>query len=210
MAGTPGSARIAEAAWGPGADTVTLAQARPGSEILAVDLHEGFVEQAQARCAHFGEWVSVRQMNYLEIPGDFDLIWCAGAVYFVGIEKALTTWKKKLRPNGRVAFSEPAWLTEDPSPAARAFWAGEGSVESVSKLTDRIEQCGWRVIDDRKIVRSAWQAYYNPMQKRLDALSASNPDENLQAAIQETQQEIDKWHQASDEIAYALFVVEPP
>ena len=50
--------------------------------------------------------------------GPFDLIWCAGAVYFEGITECLQAWAPALKPGGAVAFSEVCWFTDTPDPGA--------------------------------------------------------------------------------------------
>ncbi len=58
------------------------------------------------------------------LTGPFDLIWSAGALYFLGVTDGLTGWRAALAPGGAVAFSEPCFFTDTPSDAARAFWDG--------------------------------------------------------------------------------------
>ncbi len=209
VANTPADARVLDAACGPGADTITLARTLPAADILAVDLHEPFVEQTRAATEEFGARVRAEATSYVKVNGPFDLIWCAGAVYFVGIKTALETWRPVLATGGRVAFSEPAWRRYPPSPAARAFWGDEYEPKPLQDVEAEIAGAGWRCLGQRWIVGPPWAAYYDPLAKRLDALEASGPDPALVAAIAETRAEVCKWRAAPDEIAYSLFVVEP-
>ena len=209
VAGTPEHARICDAACGPGADTVTLAEARPDARIDAVDLQAHFLDAARARCQRHGDRVRFRQTDYTSLPGDYDLIWCAGAMYFEGMETVLDAWRHRLLPGGRVAFSEPAWVSEPPSPEAQAFWSAEGHVEGLSSLCKRLGQAGWHILGQRWLIGAPWEAYYAPMKDRLGMLRAQDPNEAVAGAIDEAQQEITHWETAPDQIAYVLFVVEP-
>lgn len=201
---------VFDAACGPGADTVTLAEALPDAEILAVDLHAPFITQARQSTAQFGPRIRPEVMSFLDAEGPFDLIWCAGAVYFVGIETALEAWRPKLTPGGAVAFSEPAWKSAAPSDAAKAFWAEYPAITDVAKLIDRIEAAGWSVMNNRWLGEPAWEAYYTPMAERLDMLQSKDGiDPALQCAIDENRQEIANWQAAKDEIDYHLFLVRP-
>lgn len=209
VAQTMPDARILDAACGPGADTVVLAEARPDAEILAVDVTPHFVEETQTRVKPFGPRITVAQRSYLELDGTFDLIWCAGAVYFHGIETLLKTWAPYIAPGGTVAFSEPAWMIDPPSDAARAFWDGAYEPQTLAGVEAQIHRAGWGVIGQRWIVDEPWAAYYGPMSARLDQLEQLGPEPAVAEAIAQARDEIAKWQAAREEIAYSLFVVRP-
>lgn len=208
-AGTRPEARILDAACGPGADTVTLAEARPGATVEAVEKQAHFVEDTRRRTAAFGDRVSVREGDFRDLDGLYDFIWCAGAAYFVGIEPLLTDWRPHLRPGGAVAFSEPCLMFEPPSDAARAFWAGEYDVRTRAGIEARIYAAGWGIVGQRWITGAPWAEYYDPMSERLDRLERTDQPADVAEGIAEHRTEIARWQAARDEIAYALFVVRP-
>lgn len=210
VARTPAKVRILDAACGPGADTVTLAEARPEAEILAVEITPHFVEETRVRVKRFGSRVTVKEQSYMDLDGTFDFIWCAGAVYFHGIEAVLNAWSPHLAPGGAVAFSEPSWMIDPPSEAARAFWGGEYEPKGVAEIEAEIHRAGWGIAGQRWIVDEPWAAYYGPMSARLDRLAESDPDPDLVEAIAEARAEIAKWQAAREEVAYRLFVIRRP
>ena len=209
VAGTPDQVSICDAACGPGADMVTLAEERPEATVLGVDLVPHFVDAARHQTEEFGERVQVEELDYTHLPGRYDLIWCAGAVYFVGLEAALANWLEHLTPGGAVAFSEPAWVSEPPSSDARAFWEEYPAICGVDELKRRIADAGWHVLGQRWLIGEPWEAYYEPMKERITDLKAGHPSGELSKAIAESEAEIAKWEAATDEIAYVLFVVRP-
>ncbi|KMW57525.1 Methyltransferase type 12 [Candidatus Rhodobacter oscarellae] len=120
MAGLGRDARICDVACGPGADIPALLQAAPEGKVTAVDAHKPFIEELNMRVGADKRVVPyVGKMDKLK--GPFDLIWCAGAVYFIGIEKALGAWRYALAKGGHVAFSEPCFFTDAPSQGARVL-----------------------------------------------------------------------------------------
>ena len=207
VAATPQDARICDAGCGSGADTVTLAKERPKAQIDAVDQIAHFVAAAQKRVAPFGARVQVRQGDMAALSGPHDLIWCAGALYFLGVTEGLSRWRSALAPGGAVAFSEPCLLAR-PSAAARAFWAEYPQITDVAGIRARVAAAGYRVLGEQMQIGDAWEAYYIPMAKRIEKLrpSATGP---LAEALDEAEREIARWRAAPSEIAYALLVVAP-
>ncbi|WP_299200055.1 class I SAM-dependent methyltransferase [uncultured Tateyamaria sp.] len=206
--GISGSVDVFDAGCATGGDTVTLAQALSEARIRAVDTTEPFVAHAQARLAPFGDRVRVELGSMAEPGGTYDLIWCAGALYFLGVTEGLTLWRDALKPGGHVAFSEPVALRPLSADAA-AFWEEYPQITDLAGIEARVSAAGYRVLDHRMIVGAPWLAYYDPMQARIDHLQATNTDPVIAEAMAECQCEIDLWHAARDEIAYALLIVAP-
>lgn len=207
VAGTPEAARICDAGCGPGADTRTLAKDRPRATIDAVDQIAHFVAAAQAQTAAYRDRVTVRQGDMASLTGPYDLIWCAGALYFLGITKGLKRWRDALAPGGHVAFSEPCLLA-NPSQAALDFWAQHPQVTNAQGIRERVEAAGYRVAGEHLMIGAPWDAYYRPMAARIAKLRPGATGA-LATALDEAEAEIARWQAAPGEIAYALMVVEP-
>lgn len=206
---TPENARILDAACGPGADTITLAEARPKARIDAIDLHAPFAKATRAVIERFSPRVQANTGDYSDLTGQYDLIWCAGAAYFKGIEAVLLGWRAHLVPGGAVAFSEPAWVGKTPGDTSRAFWEEYRAITDLPDLRARIDRAGWEVHGQRWIIGPAWAAYYEPMEARIADLGRDTSDPVLQGVLAEGAREIALWRAAPDEIAYMLFVVRP-
>ncbi|MDJ0994184.1 MAG: class I SAM-dependent methyltransferase [Dinoroseobacter sp.] len=205
LAGTPPAARIADLGCGPGADAAVLMQMRPEASLLGIDAVPHFVEAAARRVPE----AEFRVGDMAQIEGPFDLIWSAGAIYFLGVTEGLSAWKPALAPGGRVVFSEPVLLSKTPSQAATEFWAQYPQITDLEGIEARITAAGYRVVDHKLIVGAPWKAYFEPMEARLDILEEGEVDAYLAKAISENRREIALWKAAPDEIAYALFVVAP-
>jgi trans-aconitate methyltransferase len=205
LARTPAVARIADLGCGPGADTAVLAQMRPEAEIVGIDLVAQFIEAARRRVPEARFDVG----SMADLQGPLDFIWCAGALYFLGVTDGLRGWRDALAPGGCVAFSEPVLLNPNPSEAVRAFWADYPQIGEKPRIEAQIAAAGFRILGDKSLIGAPWRAYYDPMQARLDILREGNVTGDLATAIAEAQREIDLWRAAQDEIAYALFVVTP-
>ena len=110
-------ALVLDAGSGPGGDVGTLLRAAPQGHVTAVDLHGPFIDAAQARWGK-DDRVTLMTGHMLAPKGPFDFIWCAGAVYFLGIGTVLSAWRPCLASGGSIAFSEPCYFTENPSAPA--------------------------------------------------------------------------------------------
>ncbi|WP_299725406.1 class I SAM-dependent methyltransferase [uncultured Tateyamaria sp.] len=205
--GLKGPLDVLDAACGPGADTLVLAEALPEATITAMEKTPQFVTEARARIAHLDPRVRAVEGDMAKPGGRYDLIWCAGALYFLGVTAGLQGWRDALKPGGAVAFSEPVLLETPPSDPARAFWEEYPQITDLAGITAQVTAAGYSVQAHRMIVGAPWETYYAPMQARIDMLRGQGPNDVLSAALDENQLEIDRWRAGRDQIAYALLIV---
>ena len=194
--------RVLDAACGSGADSLTLAKALPKAQIDAVEKHGPYVDQAMKRLQNHLTHVHPRQGDMLDVTGPYDLIWCTGAVYFKGINAALTAWKPKLTDQGVIAFSEPV-LTNGWTDAATNLWDGYATQDKAGVLK-QVADAGFKVQDTRTIQGAPWEAYYTSLQSRVDSLRANGTTPDTKAACKEAEAEIGHWAAAPQDIAYLL------
>lgn len=192
---------VLDAACGPGADTETLARVLPDARIDAVDKQSHFVEAAAARTAEFGDRVRVWQGDMSQVTGPYDMIWCAGAVYFLGIEEALRIWAPVLNKGGYIAFSEP-YLPEWAGAAAKTFWDDYPSITDAKTIRNVVKEAGYQTIATRLIRGEAWQAYYGPIEERIASLRTNGLSAAVEEVCQAAEAEIEAWRAAPDDIAY--------
>lgn len=204
----PRDARILDAGCGPGADIEGLLANAPQGNVLAMDLHAPFVERVAAAWA-FDPRVEAQVGSMTEAAGPFDLVWSAGALYFLGIEAGLRHFRSRLAPGGVVAFSELAWLVDDPAPALVWEMRKEyPEIAGIDALKVRVraagyEVCGLRVLDD-----AAWEAYYTPLDARIAALRPVAGPELIQV-LDAAAAEAALWRENRDAFGYVLAVVRP-
>ena len=199
---------VLDAACGPGGDLAGLLARVPDGHVTAIDKHAHFIAAVQDDFPNHPR-LTATVGDMLDPPGPFDLIWCAGALYFKGVTEGLEAWSGALGPGGRVAFSEPVWLSPAPSPEATAFWADYPDITDLSGIEARVAQAGFRTIGHRMQVGAPWEAYYRPMAERIAHLRTGEVSLDLKAALAESETEIAQWKACPDEIAYALLVVAP-
>ncbi|MBW2258673.1 MAG: class I SAM-dependent methyltransferase, partial [Deltaproteobacteria bacterium] len=125
--GVPSTPTILDLGCGAGAQTLHLARLTDGT-ILALDRHPPLIERlADALREHtLTDRVEARvaDMSALDLePGSFDLVWSEGALYNLGLERALPMCADLLRPGGTLVFTDAVWRSEHPPEEVREAFA---------------------------------------------------------------------------------------
>ena len=90
----------------------------------------------------------------------------------MGIKRALAMWRPWLRPRGCVAFSDFVWWTDDPSGEAREFWVREyRDMATEVAIRSTAEALGYRVVSSFRLSKEAHDAYYVPLEARIEELA---------------------------------------
>ncbi len=197
-------ARVLDAACGPGADIPGLLAHAPQGHVTALERQPHFIDQVRA--AH-GDDPRVTPLNGdMAAPtgGPYDLIWCAGALYFLGVEAGLTAWRDALSPGGVVAFSEPAYFTDTPSDGARAFWDGHPT-QTEAVIRTAVAAAGYDVLATAPLSDAAWEAYYTPLDARIAQLREVG-DPALSDVLDEATREAALWRTHRSETGYLMVV----
>lgn len=202
--GLPPDAAILDAGCGTGGDLPTLLRLAPQGKVTAIDLAEEFIAGVRAR------WPEVRAevADMLDPPpGPYDLIWSGGAIYGPGVGPALAAWRPQLAPGGRVIFTDLVLRGRSASPAVVDFFTAEAvPLRDVAALRAEVEAAGWTVTDGFWLPDAAWDAYYQPIEARMDDL-AGDPD--FSEVIAGFRQEIALWRQHGAEYGYYLLSLVP-
>ncbi len=196
-------ARICDAGCGTGADLEALSRAAPDAQILGIEKRHSFVEMALPRFAGSAN-ISVTEGDLAALPGPFDMIWCAGALYFLGLEGGLQTMRGVLAKGGVLAFSEPAFFSDSPSDAARAFWEGY-ETRPDAEIGAAVEQAGFEILGQRRVSDAGWHAYFEPLKTRAAELRP-NADEKLVEILEYCTAEAEAWSAVRDQTGYLLTV----
>lgn len=205
LARVPADAVICDAGSGPGGDIAALLQAAPRGRVLAVDMYFGAA--ADARFAHDARVRGVAaDFSVLDdMPeAPFDLIWCAGALYFLGLEEGPRAMARALKPGGVLAFSEPCRFVDAPSDLAQGFFE-DYPLRSAAQITGMVAAAGYEILGHRPVSDAGWEAYYQPMEARIACLRPG-ADAALTAMLDVCAKEAADWRRVKDEVGYLLIV----
>ena len=211
----PTPVHVLDIACGPGTQTMDLAFLLPDAEIIAIDIHPPFVEAAHRRAIAAGadERVDARRgdMKALAFPdATFDLIWCEGGAYLMGVEAALASWRRLLKPGGRLAFTDAVWLTAEPPAEAREFWAADyPAIGDIAAARARAEAAGYRLLGDFVLPEDAWwRDYYTPMAQRIELLEGKYAERPAALEVlTESRREIEIYRRHADSYGYLFMVL---
>lgn len=214
----PQRPRIVDLGCGPGAQTLHLLEAVEGSTVVAVDLMPQMLEELRARAAaaHLSDRLTLVLADMgapprEEVPpASFHLVWSESAAYAIGFERALRTWRHLLLPGGFIAVSELAWLIPpDEAPeAARTFWATEyPAMRSRAENNAVFESAGFELASSFVLPPSAWDAYYRPLEARLEGFAETYADTPLALeVVEDTRKEIDVRRRYGESFGYVFHV----
>lgn len=208
----PATPRILDIACGPGMQTIEIALVSRG-DIVAIDTHQPFLDELNRRIENTevaGQITTVRASMFALpfAPCIFDLIWCEGAMYMMGFQRALVAWNQFLKPQGNIAVTEPCWLS-DPPAEVKEFWSEYPGMTTVAETQRIIRENGFREIGHFVLPDSAWWTdYYAPMEVRLKALrQRCCDDHDALKVIEESEREIQMRRSYPDTYGYVFFVM---
>jgi len=198
---------------GVGGQTRDLVELTSG-KIVAVDSHAPSIERLRATVAEHGLSQRVLPVvgdmaNLGQRPGSFDLVWSEGALYNIGIERALGVCHGLLRSGGYLAFTDAVWRKENPPPEVKASFENDyPTMGRVPDVLTAIERCGFSLIDHFTLPDEAWwDDFYTPMLRRIEDLRGSYADDDdALAALDQLAQEPEMHQRYSDYYAYEFFV----
>ncbi len=206
IAGLAPDAAILDAGCGTGGDIEALLDAAPHGTVTAIDQEGSFIRAVrQDWAADDRVWAEVGDMS--DLKGEYDLIWSAGAVYFLGVTQALAAWRDALRPGGAVAFSHPCHFTATPSQQARGFWEGFETTDAAG-IDAQVRDAGYRTRATRKVANAGWETYYLGLGARAKQLRPG-ADAEMTKVLDAAEAEIAAWRAVKDETGYLISVVKP-
>nr|WP_321513021.1 MerR family transcriptional regulator [uncultured Pseudodesulfovibrio sp.] len=198
--GLPEKPEVLELGCGSGGATIPLAQIS-GGIVTATEIYHPFLEKMVERAKRAGVEdriiAAVMDMGDIQAePESFDLIWCEGAAYILGVDKAFAQWQQYLKPGGCLCISDAVWLSEDIRDNApdelKNFWAeGYPAMRTAEENNRAGEAAGYTPLGNFTIDTACWDAFYNDVERRLEKIEQTYGTEpNGRAIIDMTHKEI--------------------
>jgi len=213
----PASPRVLDLGCGVGAQTLYLAELTDGP-ILAIDSHPPSVERLRATLVSRGLTHRVEALvgDMTESPvekGSIDLIWSEGALYNLGLERALNLCYELLRPGAYLVFTDAVWLVPDPpAEVRRTFDLDYPTMGTIADDLALVEKCGFELLGHFTLPDEAWWTdFYTPMEQRIEVMRAQYADDDEALAILDQLAEEPALHRVhGGDYGYELFVARRP
>jgi SAM-dependent methyltransferase len=211
----PDHPRIVDVGCGPGMQTLELARLS-GSLVTAVDNCEPFLEELRHHAEQRGlaRLIETRvgDMRALPFaPDSVDLLWSEGAIYIMGFESGLQTWRPMLRKGGCAAVTDATWIKSDPPEPVARFWAENyPGITTAEANVRRAEACGYSLLDHFVLPPEAWWThYYNPIEERLHEMRRRYAhDAEAMAILDAEAEEIDLFRRYGDYYGYVFYLLQ--
>ena len=205
--------KIADIGCGTGASTIILAKSLH-ADITAVDFLPDFLKELERRAKAEGVSEQITtlaaSMDALTFePSALDAIWSEGAIYNIGFEKGIRSWRPFLKPGGILAVSELTWLTEKRPTELDDHWSREyPEVATASEKMALLEAHGFTPLGYFPLSEACWlDNYYRPMQERFEAFVTKHDNSAAARSIVEVEQlEIDLYERFSAFVSYGFYV----
>ncbi|WEM44781.1 MerR family transcriptional regulator (plasmid) [Photobacterium sp. DA100] len=201
---------ILEIGCGQGIATTVLAN-QSDAVITAVDNHEDALSRLRERAVEAGveDKVITQCASMTDLPfsnSSFDVIWAEGCAYIMGVNKAFKQWRPLLKEKGVLVLSDLVWHCDNPSAQRQAFWNKEyPDMTTVEERLKQAQAAGYHVLGSFALSDEAWQAYFVPLQLRVNELKETLAESQ---AIKDIQTELDIYHQGFEQFGYQVFILQ--
>lgn len=204
---------IADIGCGTGTQTFDLA-GYTNADITAVDLFPQFLDKLnqQADSLGYRDRISTLQSSMDDLPFEeesFDLIWSEGAIYNMGFEAGIKSWKPFLKPGGYLCVSEITWITNSRPDGLEKFWQSEyPEIGRASEKISILEENGYSLSGYFYLDQESWiNNYYDPIKERFESfLKTHDHSEMAKKIVTEYQNEIDQYLDNKQYYSYGFFV----
>lgn len=204
---------IADIGCGTGASTLVLAQDLD-AQITAVDFLSPFLHRLDDSAERLGlaDRITTHAASMDELDFDeasLDVIWSEGAIYNIGFQHGVRSWRRFLRPGGVLAVSEITWLTDRRPVELEDHWTSEyPEVATASTKLAVLEASGFSPLGYFALPESCWlDHYYQPMQNRFGAfLDRHGHSAAANDIVEAEQHEIDLYERFSTFVSYGFYI----
>lgn len=205
--------QIADIGSGTGAASLVLAQDLDAT-VTAVDFLQPFLDTLTTRAQDAGlaDRIHTSEASMDALPfsdGSLDAIWSEGAIYNIGFETGIQSWRRFLKPGGILAVSELTWLTAVRPTELTQHWKQQyAGVATASTKIAQLEANGYALLGYFALPKSCWlQNYYDPMQNRFEGfLQRHGQSEQAKAIVAAEQAEIALYKRYSDYFSYGFYI----
>lgn len=205
--------RVADIGCGTGGQTLTLAK-NINAQIKAIDLFPDFLCKLNLKAEKLGLADTIitleKSMDNLSFAKEeFDIIWSEGAIYNIGFEKGVKSWKEFLKVGGYLAVSEITWITNSRPKEVEAFWQEEyPEIDTASNKIKILENNGYSLVGYFYLNQESWiENYYKSLQQEFECFLERNGNSKLaKKVVADNKAEIALYLKFKDYYSYGFYI----
>jgi len=206
----PETGTVLDLGCGTGASTLVLAKVL-NRQIFASDVNEASLEVLKQKAEAAGSRISTAIGSADatgQAPESTALIWCEGAIFTVGVEKALRHWQPILKQGGVVAFTELTWFgKERPKEADDFFQSCYPPMTDAASLLSLCLGCGYRLEAMFALPQADWwDEYYAGLIPALER-HRGNSDPDIQRVIAIGDREVEIFRRFGAYYGYSFVIL---
>ena len=185
--------RILDIGCGSGIPTLELTRLSRG-EVIGIDIDQPALDRFSVRIKEAGLAARVKAIRRSLLNMDFaaesfDIIWCEGAVYPVGFERALREWRRFLKPGG--------------------FMVIHDEQGNIAEKLEQISRCGYELLGHFALSEDVWRKeYFAPLEKWIAESQTRYPDDpKVLQEIHQAQEELNMFKKHPERNRSVCFVI---
>jgi len=200
---------VLEVGCGKGLATLTLAKELT-AQITSVDNEQTALDSLSQVLSHkdLTHRVKLLCASMTELPFEhksIELIWSEASAYIMGVENALLNWKKLLKDDGILVFSDLVLMSSEPSEEVSTYWAKQyPDIQTIETRRKQIAKAGYKVLCDFTFDKSSWDNYYLPLSDKVQELLPTMKDS---PALRDIAAEVEFYFKHHAEFGYQMFIL---
>lgn len=205
--------KVADIGCGSGGQTMVLA-GKLNAHITAIDLFPAFLEELdlKAQRAELQDKIDTVEASMDDLPFDdeeLDIIWAEGAIYNMGFENGIKSWKRHLKKGGYLAVSEITWISLSRPSELERFWKGEyPEIDLASSKIRLLEENGYTLAGYFYLGQDSWiKNYYKPLEEKFEKfLERHGHSELATKVINDNRTEMDLYKNYKAHYSYGFYI----
>jgi ubiquinone/menaquinone biosynthesis C-methylase UbiE len=182
--------------------------------ITGVDNHQSYLDELQEKAISLGLGNRIKTLNKdmsdLDFKqGEFDIVMSEGAIYIIEVEKGLNEWKKFIKKDEYLIFSDVCWVKQATEGELTEFWATEyPTMMAHEEMKLLIAKCGYKLVYDKLLPANAWlNNYYYPLSINvIKTREKYKGNSRALEIVESVQREIDIFYKYHQYYTYGFFV----